>query len=534
MVKKQRDWKPAVGAPSSRRWYHAVGSVFRFRSSGVHLGSATHRGLYVPTGYVGGGYEAGSGGLLFDRFLKWGHRLFPERQILLRSEGRVQHFTLTRRLQATVAATGVASIALLAYAAGHAHVVDRAVALWHGEASSRSVGDLQAEIEQLKHQLATGGQVSAVPPAGSGVMAANARIHDLEQARDQAVAEREALRGQLGAAQDAASSKSQNLAQINKTLDANRGQLRQSDMERSALQDRLRSLQGELDAATTRAGQYKTRLDTIERKLAQLAAEHDKTVAERDRLRSRVSQLQSGDPNAAAAPGSADATPDATPDAGAPSQQQAMLEPAPAPDDATSNEIERIIARTGIDVEKLLARFATVPQGQGGPYIALDKTKRAAIPDAERSEELQRLIKSLPLTAPLDQFRLESPFGARPDPFERRQAFHAGLDLVAPYRTPVYSTAPGVVIFNGVREGYGKVVEVDHGHGFVTRYAHLHRIVVAHGQKIPVHQQVGELGSTGRSTGPHLHYEVLVNGVPQDPEKFMQAGKDVVQASNRR
>ena len=81
---------------------------------------------------------------------------------------------------------------------------------------------------------------------------------------------------------------------------------------------------------------------------------------------------------------------------------------------------------------------------------------------------------------------------------------------------------------------YGKVVEVSHGHGIVTRYAHLHRIVVARGQKITVHQQVGELGSTGRSTGPHLHYEVLVNGVPQDPEKFMQAGKDVVQASNRR
>jgi murein DD-endopeptidase MepM/ murein hydrolase activator NlpD len=442
----------------------------------------------------------------------------------------VQHFTLTRRLQATVAATGVASIALLAYAAGHAHVVDRAVALWHGEQFDRSAAELQAEIDQLKRQLATAGQASVVPPATNGMAATDARIHELEQARDQAVAEREELRRQLGAAQDSASSKSQNLAQINKTLDANRGQLRQSDMERAALQDRLRSLQGELDTATTRAGQYKTRLDAIERKLTQLSAEHDKTVAERDRLRSRVSQLQSGDANAAAAPGTADATPDAS----APAQQQAMLEPPPASDDARSSEIERIIASTGIDVEKLLARFATVPQGQGGPYIALDKTKRAAIPDAERSEELQRLVKSLPLTAPLEQFRLESPFGARPDPFEKRQAFHAGLDLVAPYRTPVYSTAPGVVIFNGVREGYGKVVEVDHGHGFVTRYAHLHRIVVAHGQKIPVHQQVGELGSTGRSTGPHLHYEVLVNGVPQDPEKFMQAGKDVVQASNRR
>jgi murein DD-endopeptidase MepM/ murein hydrolase activator NlpD len=88
------------------------------------------------------------------------------------------------------------------------------------------------------------------------------------------------------------------------------------------------------------------------------------------------------------------------------------------------------------------------------------------------------------------------------------------------------------VMFTGVKDNYGKVVEVDHGHGIVTRYAHLHRIVVALGQKVPVHQQVGELGSTGRSTGPHLHYEVLVNGAAQDPEKFLQAGKNVVQARN--
>jgi len=150
--------------------------------------------------------------------------------------------------------------------------------------------------------------------------------------------------------------------------------------------------------------------------------------------------------------------------------------------------------------------------------------------ESERVAELQKLVKALPLGMPLTNYHSVSGFGERTDPFHRGQAFHTGIDLAAPYRSPIYSTGPGVVSFTGVKEGYGKVIEVDHGHGIVTRYAHLHRIVVAHGQRVRVHEQIGELGSTGRSTGPHVHYEVIVNGTPLDPDKFMQAGKNVVQA----
>jgi murein DD-endopeptidase MepM/ murein hydrolase activator NlpD len=89
------------------------------------------------------------------------------------------------------------------------------------------------------------------------------------------------------------------------------------------------------------------------------------------------------------------------------------------------------------------------------------------------------------------------------------------------------------VIFTGVRDAYGRGVEIDHGHGIVTRYAHLHRILVARGQKVGPETEIAQLGSTGRSTGPHVHYEVLVDGVAQDPEKFMQAGRGVVQISKR-
>lgn len=182
-------------------------------------------------------------------------------------------------------------------------------------------------------------------------------------------------------------------------------------------------------------------------------------------------------------------------------------------------ELERLIASTGIDPQALLNEG-----GEGGPYIALDGAiQRSA---EARARELREIVKILPVAAPLDDYSIRSGFGARVDPLTGKRAFHPGVDLTAPYRTPVYSTAPGTVSFAGVLGGYGKTVEIDHGHGIVTRFAHLHRIAVARGQTIGLHQKVGELGSTGRSTGPHLHYEVLVNDDPVDPEKFLQVGAE--------
>jgi murein DD-endopeptidase MepM/ murein hydrolase activator NlpD len=131
------------------------------------------------------------------------------------------------------------------------------------------------------------------------------------------------------------------------------------------------------------------------------------------------------------------------------------------------------------------------------------------------------MVKVLPVTAPLESYRVTSPFGVRADPENDRAGFHTGVDLAAPYDTPVYSTAPGVVTFAGYRDDYGKIVEIDHGNGIATRYAHLHAFTVSVGEHVNLHQQIGYLGSTGRATGPHVHYEVVVNGEPQDPEKFI-------------
>ena len=115
------------------------------------------------------------------------------------------------------------------------------------------------------------------------------------------------------------------------------------------------------------------------------------------------------------------------------------------------------------------------------------------------------------------------------DPFTRRPAFHSGLDFAGSTNSPIYATAPGVVSFTGVRSGYGNTIEIDHGRGFKTRYAHLQAIGVRPGQRVVVGTRIGGMGSTGRSTGPHLHYEVWVNGRAQNPSRFLKAGDYVLQ-----
>lgn len=121
---------------------------------------------------------------------------------------------------------------------------------------------------------------------------------------------------------------------------------------------------------------------------------------------------------------------------------------------------------------------------------------------------------------------LGSAFGWRIDPFNGRSALHTGLDFEADAGTPILAASGGVVVAQELHPAYGQMVEIDHGNGLVTRYAHASRAWVRKGDLVRRGQKVAEVGSTGRSTGPHLHFEVLLQGVPQDPMKFLKAGAE--------
>lgn len=149
--------------------------------------------------------------------------------------------------------------------------------------------------------------------------------------------------------------------------------------------------------------------------------------------------------------------------------------------------------------------------------------------DLNESRQLAEAAEDLPVSRPTAAGSQTSGFGVRFDPFTRRPAYHSGLDFNGGYAQPIFATGPGVVSFTGQRSGYGNVVEIDHGRGLKTRYAHLSGFAVRPGQRVAVGQRIAAMGSTGRSTGTHLHYEVWVNGRAQNPGRFLKAGQYVLQ-----
>lgn len=293
------------------------------------------------------------------------------------------------------------------------------------------------------------------------------------------------------------------------------------DLQERAAAERV-SLDGKIRDLTTSMQDAQSRMKAMQADFERLKKKLSATSAERDTLRSRVAELER---HSSVRVGSASASAEDKVAVAAPA-----VIPMPKPPRTQWDEFEELLASAGVDIDKVMARFGAAPPGQGGPFEALDPRdkNRPAAPNIAR---LHRMLKSLPLAAPLAHYQLTSGFGARSDPFNRKHAFHSGIDLAARFKSAVYNTAPGVVIYAGPMGDYGRVVEVDHGSGIVTRYAHLHRVMVVRGQRLTKRTQIGQVGSTGRSTGPHVHYEVRLNGTPVDPEKFLDAGKTIIPVS---
>jgi len=141
------------------------------------------------------------------------------------------------------------------------------------------------------------------------------------------------------------------------------------------------------------------------------------------------------------------------------------------------------------------------------------------------AEALDAAMKSVPFGRPVEvEHYRTSPYGTRRDPFTKRMAHHGGIDFASYRHAPILATADGVVKVVGRNGAYGKMIEIDHGHGFTTRYGHLHKTSVKRGQKVKKGDTIGGMGSTGRSTATHLHYEVRFEGRAYDPDNFLKAG----------
>lgn len=169
----------------------------------------------------------------------------------------------------------------------------------------------------------------------------------------------------------------------------------------------------------------------------------------------------------------------------------------------------------------------------GGPYVppngaAAFDTRVQELDDAlDELEELKKEARGLPLRNPAPGRVVTSSFGVRRDPMLDKPAFHGGMDFRVAYGTPVRATAPGTVVHAGWAGGYGRMVEIDNGSGITTRFGHLSKISVARGDTVETGDLLGKSGSSGRSTGPHLHYEIREDGKPVNPATFLKAGRRI-------
>ena len=414
--------------------------------------------------------------------------IFAERQILLRSSGRVRAFTLGWPVQAFVGVLLLAVGGWLAYATVARFESGHVIA-----AKEREIGALKLAYRTLESDVSR----------SENRFSALARTIEAKHAYLVTLMGRDTVPAAAVGAEVFAKETSSRagLTRARQSLLAELGKLEMT-MQGSALSEG-RSARERLDT------EQRLRMSTVDR--ARLDRQRRELVANLDKLEDRLAQLNL-------------------------SQRGVAVRMAERAQDRV-RKIKSLISSTGVNVEKLLARLGDGAAGLGGPFIpAAEGGASRAMPASlgtldrhlERLDDLRKLASVLPLVAPSAHYYIASEFGKRRDPLNRRWAMHYGVDLAGVHRSPVLATAPGIVVRAGWNGNYGRMVEIDHGMGIRTRYGHLRRFVVKKGQRVELRQKIGEMGSSGRSTGTHLHYEVLVNGQPRNPVKFLQAGEYVL------
>jgi murein DD-endopeptidase MepM/ murein hydrolase activator NlpD len=202
--------------------------------------------------------------------------------------------------------------------------------------------------------------------------------------------------------------------------------------------------------------------------------------------------------------------------------------------------LDRMLSASGLSTDSLIGQVRATYSGQGGPLMPIAVSTMGEEPDAMslRANELLEALdemnlyriaaEQLPFSIPVrGSYRNTSGFGYRRDPFNGGRRLHAGVDFAGARGTHIVAGGDGTVIFAGRQSGYGLMVEIDHGFGITTRYAHLTRLHVTRGERVSRGEHIGDMGCTGRCTGTHLHYEVRRNGDPVNPMTFITAGRDV-------
>lgn len=419
-------------------------------------------------------------------------RLFPERQVHLRTEGRIAFFRFSRLSQMFVTTLLVLALSWTVYTTiGH---------MLHNKILATK--DNHIASARLAYQSLLG-EVAEYQNKFTSITQSLEKNHSLMLS----------LVEQNAALQ-------QNLKSVETQLTTTEQERRNVVVAREKLKQQLAEIEDNMRQLASRNFSLKDNLDTVEIDLQTALADRNQALFNGSRMQRTIDEFENR-------------------------LVDMQLSERDAVQRMTNGTLayvdgmEKVIGLTGLKVDRLLAANGNPSRGQGGPFIAAkpdDKPASQLKADLtnldlhlQYSESLQEVMRRLPLTSPLTHFRVTSGFGKRRDPINKKWAAHYGLDLGGAFKSSVYITAPGVVTYVGWKGKYGRMIEVDHGAGIKTRYGHLHKILVKKGQKLKFRDKIGLLGNSGRSTGAHLHYEIIFNKKTLNPMKFIKAGRYVFQ-----
>ena len=446
---------------------------------------------------------------------------FPERQIYIRSEGRVQFFSFSPLAQVIAAGASLLCLGWVAFTTVNVVFKDRIIS-----AKERHFEQMQTSYEGriAELQLAYDELNGALIAAQDRFKAVADEFEAKQLALTGLIEQKEALRASLGIG------KGQDPKTTVRTADATPA-LRTGNIGTGG------SLEFVVpDIATSFAPPFGMGAGTV---IGSLATPYRVALPEPHRapfLRGAVQRLGSLFSHRTSAatvdnPAIHEITTQEARVAGLDASQQALLDNAKKGLVAETTRLKKALQGTGVNSQTMLQRVS-----QGGPLISMaptmqDDAFRSGVVDTTASlNDLAMVVKALnsvPLDGPLTTSDISSGFGGRADPFTEEAAFHSGIDFSAAKGSDVYATAPGIVVFAGPRGAYGNTVEIDHGYGIRTRYGHLSKISVPVGFQLERGMVIGKVGSTGRSTGPHVHYEVWYDNAVRDPGKFIKAGRNV-------
>lgn len=311
----------------------------------------------------------------------------------------------------------------------------------------------------------------------------------------------------------------------------------------SATRDRLALLDREAKVATaeSRVTQYRQNLGTVASDLEKRQDFIEKVVG--SHVGDLPAQAQAGETvsdSSGEAARTVDKVSAALPEASGlariEARQLAFVERLTRLADRRSAAAAEKIRKLGLNPGVMIARLDD-SSAQGGPFIRLSTGRNGSLDprfqrlglSLARMDALEQGLAGIPQVDPAARAFISSGFGYRADPFTGGAAFHAGLDFKGPIGAPIYAAARGRVSFAGIRQGYGNCIEISHGNGLMTRYAHMSGYRAQLGQDVAAGQVIGLIGSTGRSTGPHLHFEVRLNDQPLNPRPFLEAAPHVLE-----